>query len=942
VNPKIWFLNANCSKKLVKVVLKHEKFSCFSILFKKFSRYLVMRKNGVSVSNLKISILLPLFVVLVLIISGFVYIHDTQEKKYLKEYIGAQFLSAKQAFDAGIDADTRKFKSALTTLTSNIEIKDAMIAGDREALYKHSLALFNTLNIECDVTHFYFHQADRVNLLRMHQPERYGDKINRFSILKAESTGNPASALEIGPLGLFTLRVVFPWYDNEKLIGYVELGEEIEHLYKLIKNVADIDIFVLINKEVLSRKNWESGMKMLGRQAQWDLLPESVVSFSTLEINNSKSIENLSEAGDYENVTVKESGSEHIFRTHSLTLYDAGELEQKIGSMIFLRDISDIKEQNMNHFLFFIGTGILIGGLLFLFFFLLTRKIEQKLEDSRISLVKSESRFRSIVENSSDLIWEVDINARYTYLSPNIKELLGYEANERIGKSPFDFMPEDEAKSIAKKFAEILNERRPFTALENTNQHKDGHKVIMETNGLPIFDEEGLLSGYRGIDRDITERKRSEEKIKHMAYYDELTDLPNRTLFKDRLTQECHLADRNKSYVAILFMDIDHFKKINDTLGHMVGDMLIQEISKRLKEVIRASDTVARFGGDEFAIIIPHLKNVQGVDHVLKSIENSFTVPFKILEHELFVNFSIGYSYYPIDGNNIDLLLRNADTAMYHAKDNGRNYYQRYEFEMTQAVSRSLLIQNSLRQAIKNEELVLYYQPQVDLKTGVITGVEALIRWHHPEKGLVFPDMFIQIAEDSGLIVPMGEWIIRTACKQAKAWQDEGYLPIVMAINLSARQFKEAGFAKKVITTIHETGIDAKYIELELTESILVDNSTSVSKALDEFKNANISLSLDDFGTGYSSLSYLKLFPIDKLKIDQSFIRDMLLNKSNASLVRAIISMAKALGLKTIAEGVETKEQLNFLHEENCGEIQGYFISRPVPPELICEFMQKK
>lgn len=900
-----------------------------------------MRKNSVSTSNLKISILLPLFVVLVLIISGFVYFHVTQEEKYLKKYIGSQFLSAKQAFDAGIKSDTRKFKSALTTLMSNIEIKNAMIAGDREALYKHSLTLFNTLNKECDVTHFYFHQADRVNLLRMHQPERYGDKINRFSILQAESTGKPASALEIGPLGLFTLRVVFPWYDNEKLIGYIELGEEIEHLYKLIKNVADIDVYVLINKEVLSRKNWESGMKMLGRQAQWDFLPESVVSFSTLDINNSRAIESLSEAGNYEKI-VNYSGSEHIFRIQSSTLYDAGELEQKIGSMIFLRDISDIKEQNMNHLLFFIGTGILIGGVLFLFFFLLTRKIEQKLEDSRISLVKSESRFRSIVENSSDLIWEVDINALYTYLSPNIKELLGYEADERIGKSPFDFMPEDEAKSLAKIFAEILNERRPFTALENTNQHRDGHIVIMETSGVPIFDENDILTGYRGIDRDITERKRSEEKIKHMAYYDELTDLPNRTLFKDRLIQECHLADRNKDYIAILFMDIDHFKGINDTLGHLVGDMLIQKVSARLKEVLRASDTVARFGGDEFAIIIPHLKDVKGVNHVLKSIVQSFSSPFTILEHELFVNFTIGYSYYPIDGDNIDILLRNADTAMYHAKENGRNCYQRYESEMTKQVSRNLLIQNSLRQAIKNEELVLHYQPQVDLKTGIITGVEALIRWQHPENGLVYPGMFIRIAEDSGLIVPMGEWIIRTACEQAKAWQEEGYAPIIMAINLSPRQFKEAGFANNVIRIIHETGIDAKYIELELTESILVDNSTSVSKALDEFKNASISLSLDDFGTGYSSLSYLKLFPIDKLKIDQSFIRDMLLNKSDASLVRAIISMAKALGLKTIAEGVETKEQLKFLHEENCGEIQGYFISKPVPAEMICEFMQKK
>jgi diguanylate cyclase (GGDEF)-like protein/PAS domain S-box-containing protein len=898
-----------------------------------------MSKNSVS-TNLKASILLPLFVVLVLIISLFVYLHIYQEEEYLEEYMGAQFLSAQQAFDAGIQADTRKFTSALTTLTSNVEIKKAMISGDRDALYEHSLSLFNTLQKECDVTHFYFHTPNRINLLRMHQPKRYGDKIDRFSILNAESTGQPESALEIGPLGLFTLRVVLPWYDKGKLIGYVELGEEIEHLYKLVKNISDIDIYVLINKEVLSRENWASGMKMLNRQTQWDFLPESVISFSTLEINDARTVATLIEPDNIEK-TVNYSGSAHIFRTKSSTLYNAGEPDKKIGNMIFLKDISDIKQHNMNHIIFFISIGSLIGGLLFLFFFLLTRKIEEQLEHSRISLIKSESRFRSLVENSSDLIWEVDTNARYTYLSPNLKELLGHEADERIGKSPFDFMPEDEAKSIAKVFAEVVKERRPFFALENINQHKDGHVVIMESSGVPILDEEGVLSGYRGIDRDITERKRSEEKIKHMAYYDELTDLPNRTLFKDRLTQECHLADRNKSYIAILFMDVDHFKEINDTFGHLVGDMLIQEVSKRLKEVIRASDTVARFGGDEFAIVLPHLKDVQGVEHVLQSIAKNFSLPFIILEHELFINFSIGYSYYPIDGDNIEILLRDADTAMYHAKENGRNRYQRYEPEMTKQVSRNLLVQNSLRQAIKNKELVLHYQPQIDLKTGIMTGVEALVRWEHPEKGLLYPNMFIQIAEDSGLIVPMGEWIIRRACEQAKSWQEEGFLPIIMAINLSPRQFKEAEFANNALKIIRETGIDSKYIELELTESILVDNSTSVRKALNEFKNANISLSLDDFGTGYSSLSYLKLFPIDKLKIDQSFIRDMLVSKSDASLVRAIISMASALDLKTIAEGVESEEQLKFLVEENCGEIQGYFISRPVPAELICEFMQK-
>ncbi|MGB5965809.1 MAG: EAL domain-containing protein [Sulfurimonadaceae bacterium] len=1028
-----------------------------------------MKKTLLPAFSLKRAVLLPLVLVLIILFSGFISSFINQEKGHTKKAVGEQFLSAKRALDTAVKIDTEKLSAALEIIDGNPELKRAMMADDRDALLKQSGSLFTTLREKYSITHFYFHRPDRVNFLRVHQPDRYGDRINRFSALQAEATGEPASALEIGPLGLYTLRVVFPWYENEKLIGYVELGEEIEHLYKRIKDVINLDLYVIIDKRILSPKDWEAGMKMLGRKAEWDFMPESVIAFTTVVESNATILKRLMESGNLDPTIMELSGDERIFETYSLPLTDAGQTDLEIGKILFLRDVTAVKKHSIHHILFTVGLGIAISGILLLFFFLLTRRIEQILVLSKKDLVQSEARFRSMVESSSDWIWEVDASMRYVYTSPKIKELLGYEADEIIGKTPLELMPEEEAGRIAKEFAAIVKERRPFAGLENTNRHKDGRIVIMETSGVPIVDEAGTLMGYRGIDRDITERKHAEEALKiaterfvlhfeqsplaiiewdtdfnvaewnpaaerifgytkaeakgraamdliipenvksqvseiwadllsgeggyrntnenmtkegnviicewyntplvdeegqvlgvasvaedvteqkhaeeritHMAYYDALTGLPNRTLFKDRLEQECRIADRSSRFVGVMFIDINYFKNVNETLGHLVGDLLLQAVAQRLKESFRKSDTVALFGGDEFAVVIPGLVDVDEIEHVIQSVTDRFKVPFAILEYQLFVAFSIGYSFYPLDDSNIDNLLRNADTAMNRAKELGPSHHQRYSIEMTDRASMHLSMHNGLRRALNEGELVLHYQPQTDLKSGVMTGVEALVRWQHPQEGLISPAQFIPVAEETGLIVPMGEWILRTACLQAKGWQEQGLTPFTMAVNLSSRQFKEEGFAQSVIEIIHETGVEPKYIELELTESILIDNEYSVRKSLDDFKNAGISLSIDDFGTGYSSLSYLKRFPIDKLKIDQSFIRDVIVDKSEATLVRAIISMAKALELKTIAEGVETQEQLDFLRAEGCEEVQGYLLGRPMPAEQLQDFLKNR
>jgi diguanylate cyclase (GGDEF)-like protein/PAS domain S-box-containing protein len=901
-----------------------------------------MNKKLFQTISLKTSILLPLVIVLVVLIAGFTYAHIHQNKMAIQKHVGDQFLFAKNFFDSAVHIEREKLSATLASMTANSELKQAMIIGDRNALMKQSSAIFQTLRKKYHITHFYFHRPDRVNFLRVHQPNRYGDMINRFSALQAERTGKPSSALEIGPLGLFTLRVVFPWYEDKKLIGYIELGEEIEHIYRHTQKVLDIDLYVLINKKILSKSDWERGMKMLKRQADWKLMPNSVVAFSTIPHSKNSLVKHFLKNNNLEHIMVEIEKNERIFKTYSLPLRQAGPDIEEIGRMIFLHDITDIKEESIQEILRTIWFGSGVSVMLLLLFYLTTRRIEENLQSSQKELLQSENRFRMLVENSTDLIWEVNSDACYVYVSPQVKELLGYEVSEMIGQTAFEFLTEEDASSLAKTFLKLKKSKQSFSNLVNTNRHKDGHVVIMESSGVPIINESGKLLGYRGINRDITKRIENEKKIEFMAYYDSLTGLPNRTLFKDRLEQESLYADREKGIVGVLFMGIDHFKVVNDTKGHMIGDRLLQEVAHRLRDNFRASDTVSRFSGDTFAIIIPYLSDIQDIYPVLESVLRKFETPFKILEFEFFVTFSSGISFYPLDDTGCDALLRNADTAMYYAKSSGRNKYMLYNSDMTEEVNNHLSLKNDLKYAINNEEMILYYQPQIDLQSNSINGFEALVRWHHPVKGLISPADFIPIAEKTGLIIPLGEWVLRTACKQIIIWQKQGYSNITMAVNLSSRQFKEEGFVQNVIDIKNEYGLEPNQLELELTESILMDNDSSMMKALQAFKDEGILLAIDDFGTGYSSLSYLNLFPFDKLKIDRAFTKNVTKDLKVANLVNAIISMAKALGLKTLTEGVETQEELDFIVKEGCHEVQGYFTGRPMDSEQVQELLNNK
>lgn len=831
-----------------------------------------------------------------------------------------------------------------------------------------------------------------------------------------------------------------------------------------------------------------------------------------------------------------------------------------------------------------------LGGGLFGFFYVLTQRVEKRLALSQAELRESEARFRMLVESSSDLIWEVDARGTYTYVSPKIRELLGYTPEEVIGRTPFDLMPAGEAERVRTEFSGIAASRQPGFGIENINCHKDGHEVVLETNAVPIFGPTGELVGYRGMDRDITTRKQVEralrqsqenlaeaqriaslgswewdivqgdlhwsdgiyrifglspegfgatyatflqrvhpddrtrvqqavkealehgrpygidhrivrpdgservvqergevtydadgnavrmvgtvqditdqklaelrlhqaakvfentsegvmitdadqrimavnqaftritgygedevrgrepailrsgrhdddyyrrmwaaiqtsgrwqgeiwnrrkdgadypewlnisvvrddagaiinyigvfaditsikeaqDKLEYTAHHDALTGLPNRVLFRDRLEQALAMSRRNGGGVAVLFVDLDRFKVINDTLGHEAGDLLLQEVARRLISCMREEDTVARMGGDEFVVIQKGVVQPEDAALLATRMLAEINRPFSLAGHEIMTSLSIGISLYPQDGEDVSALLKNADAAMYRAKEKGRNGYQYYSNEMTAAGIERLELESDLRQALQRDELRVHYQPQVDLATGRIVGAEALVRWQHASRGMIPPSVFIPMAEDSGMIGQIGEWVLNTACTDAKAWQTAGLPGLRMAVNVSGRQVGIDHMVDKVAAALKNSGLAPQFLEIEVTESVVMQDASRAISTLNALRDMGVTLAIDDFGTGYSSLSYLKRFPLNKLKIDKSFIDGMVDDPDDAAIVMAIIAMAQSLRHTVIAEGVETEAQAERLRAYGCDEMQGYLFSRPLPGDQFVELLR--
>jgi diguanylate cyclase (GGDEF)-like protein/PAS domain S-box-containing protein len=831
---------------------------------------------------------------------------------------------------------------------------------------------------------------------------------------------------------------------------------------------------------------------------------------------------------------------------------------------------------------FFAALAAVLGGGLFGIFYLLARRVEQRLAVSQAQLTKSEARFRVLVESSSDLVWEVDARGTYTYVSPKISDLLGFTPEEVIGRTPFDLMPPGEAERVRSLFDALAASGKAAYGIENVNRHKDGRLVVLETNAVPVFDAAGVLVGYRGMDRDITGRRQAEgalrqsqknlaeaqriaslgswewdiaggelrwsdefyhifglplegfgatyaafleavhpddrarvehavnaalagwpydiehrivrpdgservlhergevsfdadrrpvrmvgtgqditerkaaelrlrqaakvfentsegvmitgpdkrivavnlafsritgysedevrgrepnllrsgrhdeafyramwsaitgterwqgeiwnrrkdggeypewlnisvvrddagaiinyigvfsdissikqaqDKLEYTAHHDALTGLPNRLLFRDRMEQALAVSRRSHEGVALLFIDLDRFKLINDTLGHEAGDLLLQAVAQRLTACMREEDTVARMGGDEFVVIQKGVARPEDAVLLAARMLAAVSRPLTIAGHEIVVSLSVGISLYPQDGDNASTLLKHADAAMYRAKEKGRNGYQYYSDEMSQAGVERLELESDLCQALERGELRVHYQPQVELASGHIVGAEALVRWQHATRGMISPAVFIPMAEDNGMIGPIGEWVLETACADARAWQLAGLPPLRVAVNVSGRQIGNDHVVDKVAAALEHSGLAPEWLEIEVTESVVMQDAARAISTLSALREMGVTLAIDDFGTGYSSLSYLKRFPVHKLKIDKSFIDGLEGSPDDAAIAMAIIVMAHSLRHTVIAEGVETAAQVEVLRAYGCDEMQGYHFSRPLPAE---------
>ncbi|MFA7242283.1 MAG: EAL domain-containing protein [Sulfuricellaceae bacterium] len=541
-----------------------------------------------------------------------------------------------------------------------------------------------------------------------------------------------------------------------------------------------------------------------------------------------------------------------------------------------------------------------------------------------------------VFDSSVEGILITDAASRIVNVNRAFTQITGYTAAETIGQSPTLLSSGKHDAAFYQNLWASLKEVGQWRG-EIWNRRKNGEIYPEWLTISAVKNEKKITTNYVAVFSDITSRKQAEEHLNYLVNHDALTGLPNRTLFLERLMLALAHAHRNDKMAGVMFFDLDRFKIINDTLGHASGDLLLQAVAQRVGAILREGDTVARLGGDEFTVIVEGVSSEKDIAHIAQKIIDAIAKPLDLCGQEVFVTASVGISVYPNDGVDTQTLVKNADAAMYRAKDQGKNNYQFFKADMNARAFERLTLENSLRRALERSEFELYYQPQRDIATGQVVGAEALIRWRHPEMGLVLPDRFIPIAEETGMILPIGEWVMRTACAQNKAWQDAGFPLMHIAVNLSGRQFKQKNLVGVIKGILAETGLDAEYLELEITESVIMEQATETIATLGEMKALGLQLSIDDFGTGYSSLSYLKRFPIDTLKIDRSFVRDITTDEDDAAITTAVIALAHSLKLMVIAEGVETAEQLAFLSAHGCDEMQGYYFSRPLTAEAFGE-----
>jgi diguanylate cyclase (GGDEF)-like protein/PAS domain S-box-containing protein len=570
------------------------------------------------------------------------------------------------------------------------------------------------------------------------------------------------------------------------------------------------------------------------------------------------------------------------------------------------------------------------------------RAIEWKLSEE--ALFAETERVEVTLNSIGDALLSTDSSGRVIYLNKVAEVMTGWSRAEAAGR-PLEEVLHITDCATREPATDLMERAVPGSQAPNLISNcilirRDGSESAIEHTAAPLHDRLGLVTGAAIVLRDTSEARAMSLRMSHLASHDPLTDLPNRLLLGDRLARALALAHRHQGRLAVLFLDIDRFKYINDSLGHMLGDELLRAVGREVTMCVRSSDTVSRHGGDEFVVVLSELEHAEDAAMGAQKIVAALARPHKLAGHELHITVSIGISVYPDDGEDAETLLQSADTALYHAKDQGRDGYQFFKPDLNVRAVERQSIESGLHSALDRREFELFYQPKMNLKTGAVVGAEALIRWRHPDRGLVEPAQFVPIAEDCGLIKPIGRWVVHEACRQAQAWQDAGLPPIPVSVNISAVEFRSKGFLENIVDILKDTSLDPRYLEIELTESVLMAHVEATNSVLHALKTLGVQLAIDDFGTGWSSLSYLRHFPIDALKVDKSFVQEITSGSNAAPIVSAVISMGRSLKHRVIAEGVETRDQLAFLQAEDCGEGQGYYFCRPLVAQQFARVLE--
>ena len=573
--------------------------------------------------------------------------------------------------------------------------------------------------------------------------------------------------------------------------------------------------------------------------------------------------------------------------------------------------------------------------------------LRERLEKLQSKTRRQERELRGLstaleaLESTGQAFAIADQKARILEASPAFRRMCRCGGDEIAGRSALDFWSDKNDKKLLDEIKRcLLRDGRWQGEVMGCREGVDAYPVWV--NISPLKPGRSRTARFAASVFDLTAIKKDERRLQHMAYYDGLTSLPNRTLVTDRLKHSLSMAQRHAYLVAVIYLDLDRFKEINDTLGHNVGDQMLVETARRLKEQVRESDTVARLGGDEFLVLLPEVGSPQNAAGVAQKILETLREPFLLADHELFISASIGISLFPSDSEDADTLVMNADTAMYHAKAQGKNNYKFFTEDINKSTVQRFILETRFRRALDQLEFQLNYQPKVDMRTGKVSGVEALLRWYHPDQGNVKPSLFIPLAEETGLVLPLGEWALREACRQNRAWQVEGLRPVRISVNISARQFRKQELLELVRDTLKDTGLAPEHLMLEITETAIIDDIENTIHILKAFRQMGVGVSVDDFGTGYSSIHYLKRLPFDVLKIDKSFVQGVPHRRDDAAIVTTIVALARSLDLEVIAEGVETDAQLEFVRAAGCHAVQGFLISRPVDAAALARLVEER